>query len=549
MVNLSPILPHETIFSWVTRSYYLSGFASPQIFYSYLFGTSKVRIHPFLNNRISCLSKGGNLSERELLWKHTLYPLFCAFNGIKFEANTYPRLLVNEVPPLSLFGLNQKSFFSFHGHKYCPECVQKDIEKYGVQYWHIHHQIPGVSACDVHNIRLLGVHSTDEGIDRKLVLPYRNQASTTPSPTEVLFSRFCSSLLRDVQNQSPAYFLPDSYRRLLQERKLITQHGQLRSAKIISELRQYWQDLPKQSSIYLSVPDDLLSFTYVADMIRNVDKYHCHPVKHLLFLSWLCDGKPLNAIKKPEVKVIYSSFLSSKKDSTIIDNEILRLLQNGASHNRIYAETGKSRTYIKRIASIANLYSYADGNKVDNSICRTILIKGLRGDHRQVIANTLGVSVGIVEQVLSSDPWLIESRKKLRLQVTGSKHKQTIKDYLKIHQSSLRKDVKKACNAAFFWCYNHDKEWLNSVLPKAIKSTVKKCDWAVRDDELVKQIKLELTNIDTPISVTKLDTLVGGKKWLTRFISNLPATKQLIYELIISKKVLARELGKYKPEC
>jgi hypothetical protein len=42
-----------------------------------------------------------------LLWKHTLYPLFCALNGIKFEANTYPRLLVNKVPPLSLFGLNQ----------------------------------------------------------------------------------------------------------------------------------------------------------------------------------------------------------------------------------------------------------------------------------------------------------------------------------------------------------------------------------------------------------------------------------------------------------
>jgi hypothetical protein len=379
-------------------------------------------------------------------------------------------------------------------------------------------------------------------------LPYRNQASTTPSPTEVLFSRFCTSLLHDVQNQSSIKFLPDCYRRLLQEKKLITQHGQLRSAKIINELRQYWQELPPQSSVCLSVPDDLLSFTYVADMIRNVDKYHCHPVKHLLFLSWLCDGKPLNAIKKPEVKVIYSSFLSSKNDSTIIDNEILRLLQNGVSHNRIYAETGKSRTYIKRVASIANLYSFQDGSKINEGLCRSILIKGLYGTHRQVIATTLGLSVGAVEQVLSSDPWLIEYRKKLKLQVTGSKHKQTIKDYLKTHQISLRKDVKKACNAAFFWCYKHDKGWLNIILPPAKKSAVKKCDWSARDEELIERIKLEMKGCDTPISVTQLDNIIDGKKWLTRFISKLPKTRQLIFELIISKRIISSAVKKYKIE-
>ena len=546
MVNLSPILPHETIFSWITRSYYLSGFASQQIFYSYLFGTSKVRIHPFLNNRISCLSKGCNLSERELLWRHTLYPLFCALNGKKFETKTFQRLLVNEVPPLSLFGLNQKSFFSFHGHKYCPDCVLDDIAKYGVQYWHIHHQIPGVSACNVHSKRLLGVLSRDDGIDRKLVLPGKNQSSIIPHSIEVLFSRFCTNLLDDVQNQSPICYLPDCYKRLLQDKKLITEHGQLRSSTIISKIHQYWQELPPQSSVYLSVPDDLLSFTYVADMIRNVDKYNCHPIKHLLFLRWLCDDDPLIATKEPEVKGIYTS--TSKTDSTNVDNKILRLLRCGVSHNQIYLKTGKSRTYIKRIASIANLYSYADGKKVDEGTCRTILIKGLRGEHRQFIADKLGVSVGVVEQVLSSDPWLIEWRKKLKLQVTGSKHKQTIKDYLRSHPNSLRKGVKVECNSAFFWCYAHDKEWLNSSLPKAIKSDAKKCDWAVRDDELVKKIKLEMTNVDTPISVTNLDGLTNGKKWLTRFISNLPETKQLIYELIISKKILARQLGKYKPE-
>jgi transcriptional regulator of aromatic amino acid metabolism len=53
---------------------------------------------------------------------------------------------------------------------------------------------------------------------------------------------------------------------------------------------------------------------------------------------------------------------------------------------------------------------------------------------------------------------------------------------------------------------------------------------------------------DTPISVTQLDNIIDGKKWLTRFISKLPKTRQLIFELIISKRIISSAVKKYKIE-
>ena len=79
MSNLPTIYPNETIYSWLARAFILSGYVNDQEFYKSIFDVAKVRLHPYLNNRISQLAVRSNLSEEQLINEHTLYPLFNAF--------------------------------------------------------------------------------------------------------------------------------------------------------------------------------------------------------------------------------------------------------------------------------------------------------------------------------------------------------------------------------------------------------------------------------------------------------------------------------------
>ena len=43
--------------------------------------------------------------------------------------------------------------------RYCPLCAKEDAAQYGEAYWHMLHQLPLVSVCDIHQCRLLDASS------------------------------------------------------------------------------------------------------------------------------------------------------------------------------------------------------------------------------------------------------------------------------------------------------------------------------------------------------------------------------------------------------
>lgn len=548
MANLVPILPRESIYSWITRSFLLSGYATYKLFCRSLFGSEKVKFHPYLNNRITALSRISGISEHELIRSHTLYPIFSTLHGQDFVDRSYSYLLSNKTIPNSVFGLNQQSLFGFHGHKYCPVCVLNDTQQYGFHYWHINHQMPGVCACAEHNCQLLGIESDEGGLDRHLNLPVKTGLRLDAKSICINLAEFVNDVFVIAESNNEKSTFKDLILRELDNRELLTAQGQFRSQEIIKENQIYWQDMPPQSTNRLSIPDTLLTFKYVPNMLRNLISYHCHPIKLLLVAGWLFDCKYTSRTEDPETKSQYPQSCKPKSSSNKnTDNEqVLSLVREGVSHNEIYKRTGKSRVYIKRIASKAGLYDYARGKKVTGAKCRAILRKGLYGIHRFSIAKSLRLSTGTVEQILSTAPDLIDWRKRLNFQVKKNQYREQLNSYLAEHPESTRKEIKASCNAAFFWCYNNDKEWLESLLPPPRKPCVNKVNWHHRDTELITRIKLIIEKLPVPVSISALDKKVGGKRWLTKFISSLPKTKSLLNKLIKSKKVKAQYPGKYK---
>lgn len=96
------------------------------------------------------------------------------------------------------------------------------------------------------------------------------------------------------------------------------------------------------------------------------------------------------------------------------------------------------------------------------------------------------------------------------------RYKAQITRYLLTQPQATIQNVKTDCEAAFFWLYAHQKDWLNSCLPAPQEvQHVDRVDWEQRDKELSKKVTQILSNSDRKLSRTELDRALGGHGWLT----------------------------------
>jgi hypothetical protein len=259
-------------------------------------------------------------------------------------------------------------------------------------------------------------------------------------------------------------------------------------------------------------------------------------------MCWLFDSDSNRLFKGSQYEKVVPNQKTTEKNC---DEKILKMIKSGDSYNNIYRQTGRSRCYIKRLASMNNINLITISTKIDRVMIRKILMKAILGQHRLLIAEEFDISIGSVEQIISSEPALVAWRKHLRYQNKKSLCFEEITSFLTKNHNCHRKNVKEKCNAAFFWCFLNEKEWLNAILPEAMKPVRQHCNWQSRDNEAVIKINGVVSKSTETISITKLDNLIGGKKWLTRFIDKLPKSKYLIYLLIKGHKLFSRTPEKY----
>ena len=92
-------------------------------------------------------------------------------------------------------GILASRFGGSHPLKACAACMAHDLAGFGVAYWHVDHQYPGIWLCPIHNeiLRVANVKST--GVIRfgwilpskcDLALPWHNQDDAYQPPSAVL---------------------------------------------------------------------------------------------------------------------------------------------------------------------------------------------------------------------------------------------------------------------------------------------------------------------------------------------------------------------------
>jgi hypothetical protein len=511
----------EVPYSTITRYALLSAKCYCNVAVREIFNNRKKRIHPLLPSQINKIAAFFGLEAYLVLKNQTLYPI------IQSTHPTYARKLARSLLQDSVCNASNSIFshthcHTFYGLKFCPYCVTEDIKALGFPYWHISHQIYGVEACYRHGCYLHGINTGEGGYDRQLLLPTSTSTKEAAKEIEVKLATFAHEFFELCKIKKLS--LRKIYLLKLKKLGFVTSAEHIRINLLTNEITQYYYELNFGSE--LGVPIEIKEFKFLGPLLRKKTYAPCHPLKHILFACWLTNGEAQELTKCYRGP---GNERKKTKKNTKLDQHIIGLLNLGCSINEVYKKTGRSRCYIRRVAELNCIEHESNSQAIPYEIKRKVLIKALFGIHRQEIADSLGLGLGYVEQVICNEPKMSKWRKHLRIQKNIILACEKLKKVKKEHPYWNRTQIRKQEQAAYFMLYNNNKALIEEILPKPIKAQVKGKDWEDIDSELSEKI-LAIKGYEN-MSISAIGRAINDHKYLNRKLDKLDKCRELLEKL------------------
>jgi hypothetical protein len=279
-----PIYVDETIYSYVARLHLYFSETNHRNSARRWFGKSPINIDQRLPIGLELLSENSGVSLRDLLHHHTYYPIFAAFSSQPQSLKT--AMLSNDgrnianVSNVAQAGLKQLSQF-----KYCPECIKSDKQKYGVAFWHLSHQMHGVTSCLQHTTKLCNapqLHRVFQ-LPPQIIFKPIAKASQQDLNLTAFIMKACSDYASghccnraDLEKEPIA---------LVQQKNLFK--GQSIDMSMVMDT------VTKLSTEQFG--ESILSEVVVFNLLHKPN-YHCHPFKAIL-LAYAIEQMPYKAVK------------------------------------------------------------------------------------------------------------------------------------------------------------------------------------------------------------------------------------------------------------
>lgn len=511
-MRLLSALSDETLYARLIRSLTVSGMKTER-FLDALLGSPRASIHPYLTSNLNEIANACGEQPHILLRDQTLFPLF------SFYLPSYRQAIDDDaLSAVSAWRACQLANFREHETltlKYCPICAREDMRNYGLTYWHLNHQIPGIEACHLHSVWLIHVPLPERPHIAHGVCPYIETGMRECSEIAYQLSIFAVAMLDAIRNGSAE---PPDYHQSLKKKGFITSHGYVRRKALVAELFKLASKLEYPD--FGLLPKAVDDFKYLSPLVK--ENASQHPFKHL-FLSFFIEHA-----ETIDVKAHPDNELNLVSNIDLIARCKMLLFQ-GLSMAEVSRRTGKSRCYLKRLALSENIPLNLKPRVLNENVCLRIINLARKGFHRREIAKRFEVSCGSVEMLISNQTGLVSHRKKCKFESRRRRYKHQLLLYIELHPQANRQQCKEKCNAAFFWLLNHEPTWLEEVLPAATPPIRHdRVDWCERDKVLASQAERLLAIHGTDISLAKLDRLLGGHGWLLRYSKKIPLTMNLI---------------------
>ncbi|NOU51666.1 hypothetical protein HG263_14110 [Pseudoalteromonas sp. JBTF-M23] len=291
-MRLPVALPSETLFSRLIRGLTVSG-VSRSSYYCWLLGSSRVSLHPYLTSNLIKIASKAAESVNSLYFSQTLFPLFGHYlpshNQKIYDSALY-----------SSHGFRSCQLANFREHecltlKYCPLCARNDIKQYGVAYWHIEHQVPGIECCSSHPVWLIHEPLREASQVHEGLLPCECGKILDCNDKAFDFARYTLGRLQLIQSgkQPKKDYLP-----ILASKGYVTKGGSIRRTLLATELARLVEELDFPYTELM--PESERDYKYFSNLLKpNANQ---HPFKHLLLDYCLSDLNVAHILAvKPEL--------------------------------------------------------------------------------------------------------------------------------------------------------------------------------------------------------------------------------------------------------
>lgn len=248
--------PDELLYSVCARYGALMGYPNKSTATEDFFGkgaTAIVDIPGRLNHLLRSLPPNHLYTVDELIDKHTIFPFYAPYLPNGLARLTRQAMRLDDCKQVGArFGRAQ------HGRKmrylrFCPECVRENRAAFGETYWHRLHQLRGVDSCYHHNVFLqdseaLWQNDKHPGEAKAAEFYVRESPARKLDTSNLLhlihsrIAKIAYFLLNNVRDFVDCDMLSSRYKNLLLRQGLAHYTGQVRTAKLIDRLKQYYPE-------------------------------------------------------------------------------------------------------------------------------------------------------------------------------------------------------------------------------------------------------------------------------------------------------------------
>ena len=452
------ILPNETIPSLMARMKTLAIIRCADNFYQSLLSCSYTQTCGVATYRLNQLAAHIQTSVCHLVSGHTPYRYHAHFMNCAHRRMLKKALTGDNPEALeSLAGTVTSRLGIPQYNAFCPHCAEKDIELYGIPYWHQFHELPGVTACYIHGTKLIRTLTKPKHLE---IPDIRKSEVIRASEKEILFARLSAELLNNTPDSKPLISVIQQYRQRLDVAGYMTPKGMIRSSLLLNDIRQFWSDI-LQNQDFQNIRIDGRKQNFVRDVLRGTLK-RTHPVKHILLSGFL------NSLKQQPSQESATTAAGTSPEKFGNEELAVALLRQGVSLNKTAEQSGISYYSVRKLAHKHQIPINSQPGKLSAEQKEEALKLLSQGLPMKQIGTMVGLSESGVDNLLSAHPELRAMRRKSKKQDKEDKrvvYRQQALQVISENPELHRKALFETSPDLFTWSRNNDKQWLYKHLP------------------------------------------------------------------------------------
>ncbi len=556
-------LPGETLFSLCSRYHFISGHRTPARTCTTLFGTHRAASAHDVPSHVQTLvdrTQGALGTAREVILEHTLLPFYFPFHPAPRCEQWLTQIGTGSSPVLKAqMGLAASQFGASHPLKACPICMQLDRSDYGVAYWHVEHQIPGMHICRAHRKPLLVATDKVSGQDRfGWILP--QQAHLQSLTEENIFHNgdhlLAENALALWRLPRPFTFSLDNLGKLYLNKLVrldIAHHSSLRINQVrfdhalanvicANSLTTFWPWLASTDS------QRCLSARLRRMVHPTSGRISRHPLPHLLLITLLFDSWP-------HFRSAYEEEENSPREDFALAFQTTEPTAQSVRHNSdprraslIDAiRSGKSVSLAAKLSGVTVATAMSWGAKEGISTPRRPKVLGTdarahlvgqlrRGIDKSIAASSAGISVQSVTRMLLTEPGLHAQWREARFSKAKEQSRRSWRKIAQAFPTASSSEWRKLNPAVYAWLYRNDRAWLQSsirdrpepLVVAAQRRDWQKCDAAFAQAVRVSALEWHVAHPGRRLTIGIICATVAGLRQKLSAISKLPLTRMAI---------------------